>query len=104
MAKVVVSTDLNVPPEFQRLNVFYCVCITMAAAVLTTNHVMRRQDVIDFLGELTQTANAKTRDARSRSCASQFGTVGGAVTGAIVAGTRLAGVILETHYGEQRQN
>ena len=45
-----------------------------AAAVLTTNHVMRRQDVIDFLGELTQTANAKTRDARSRSCASQFGT------------------------------
>ena len=62
---------------------------------------MRRQDVIDFLGELTQTANAKTRGARSRSCASQFGTVRGAVTGAIVARTRLAGVVLETYYEVQ---
>ena len=64
-------------------------------------HVMRRQDVIDFLGELTQTANTKTRCARSRSCTSQFGTVGGAVTGAVVARPRLASIIFETYYGKQ---
>ena len=64
-------------PKFKALkfsNVYVLLWRRGAVAALTTNHVMRRQDVIDFLGELTQTANAKTRDARSRSYASQFGT------------------------------
>ena len=95
-------TQYDLPRNFYRSRARARGCMVCSSAVVQhrRQHVMRRQDVIDFLGELTQTANAKTRGARSRSCASQFGTVRGAVTGAIVAGARLAGVILEAHYSK----